>query len=148
MLKELPKLTLRDLAILTVSPLLPSHWLYTSISGANRSLESNYQLLSLAPGITGNYFRVTIYCCALERCDPTATICFGTLFSKTGARLGKHVYVCPRYMLGLVTLEDDSLMGPVVQIFSDQKEHGFDRLNDVRRGQTGTCQRIGVGQDS
>ncbi|MCP4944116.1 MAG: acyltransferase, partial [Planctomycetaceae bacterium] len=148
MLKELIKSTLRGFAILAISPLLISHWLSSSISGADRSLESHSQLLSLFPGITGNYLRLAFYRFALEQCDPTATICFGTLFSKTGARIGKHVYVGPRCMLGLVTLEDDVLLGPAVQIPSGPMTHGIDRIDTPIRLQPGKKQRVTVGRDT
>ncbi|MDB4695172.1 acyltransferase [bacterium] len=148
MLKELIKSTLRGFAILAISPLLISHWLSSSISGADRSLESHSQLLSLFPGITGNYLRLAFYRFALEQCDPTATICFGTLFSKTGARIGKHVYVGPRCMLGLVTLEDDVLLGPAVQIPSGPMTHGIERLDTPIRLQPGKKQRITIGKDT
>ncbi|MCH2119426.1 MAG: acyltransferase [Pirellulales bacterium] len=148
MLKELIKSTLRGLAILAVSPLLVSHWLSSTFSGADRSLESHSQLLSLFPGITGNYLRLAFYRFALEQCDPTATICFGALLSKTGARLGKHVYVGPRCMLGLVTLEDDVLLGPAVQIPSGPMTHGIERLDLPIRLQAGEKQRIKIGNDT
>ena len=148
MLKELIKSTLRGFAILAISPLLISHWLSSSISGADRSLESHSQLLSLFPGITGNYLRLAFYRFALEQCDPTATICFGTLFSKTGARIGKHVYVGPRCMLGLVTLEDDVLLGPAVQIPSGRMTHGIERLDTPIRLQPGNKQRVTVESDT
>jgi virginiamycin A acetyltransferase len=148
MLKELIKSTLRGLAILAISPALFSHWFTSAISGADRSLESHSQLLSLFPGITGNYLRLAFYRFALEQCAPTATICFGTLFSKTGARIGKHVYVGPRCMLGLVTLEDDVLLGPAVQIPSGPMTHGTERIDIPMRLQRGRRKRITVGQDT
>ncbi|MDA7874398.1 acyltransferase [Rhodopirellula sp.] len=146
--KELIKSTLRGFAILAISPLLLSHWLSSSISGADRSLESHSQLLSLFPGITGNYLRLAFYRFALEQCDPTATICFGALLSKTGARLGRHVYVGPRCMLGLVTLEDDVLLGPAVQIPSGPMTHGIERLDTPIRLQPGNKQRVTVESDT
>ncbi len=148
MLKELIKSTVRGLAILAISPLLISHYLSSVLGDADRSLESHSQLLSLLPGITGNYLRLAFYRFALEQCDPTATICFGTLFSKTGARLGKHVYVGPHCMLGLVTLEDDVLLGPSVQIPSGPMTHGTERLDTPIRLQAGEIERVGIGDDT
>ncbi len=148
MLKELIKSTLRGLAIIAILPLLISHSLLSLISGADRSLESHSQLLSLFPGITGNYLRLAFYRFALERCDPTATICFGTLLSKTGTRIGKHVYVGPRCMLGLVTLQDDVLLGPAVQIPSGPMTHGTALLDIPIRLQQGQQRLICVGADS
>ena len=146
--KELIKSTLRGVAIIVIFPLLISHWLLGLISGADRSLESHSQLLSQFPGITGNYMRVAFYRFALEQCDRSATICFGTLLSKTGARIGKHVYVGPRCMLGLVTLQDDVLLGPAVQIPSGPITHGLERLDIPIRKQPGQQQRITVGSDT
>ena len=148
MLKQLIKSTLRGLAVLAISPLILSHWLSSTVSDADRSLESHSQLLSLFPGITGNYLRLAFYRFALEQCDPTATICFGTLFSKTGARLGKHVYIGPRCMLGLVTLEDDVLLGPAVQIPSGPMTHGIERIDIPIRLQPGKKLRITVKTDT
>lgn len=148
MLKQLIKSALRGLAVLAISPLILSHWLSSTVSDADRSLESHSQLLSLFPGITGNYLRLAFYRFALEQCDPTATICFGTLFSKTGARLGKHVYIGPRCMLGLVTLEDDVLLGPAVQIPSGPMTHGIERIDIPIRLQRGKKQRVTIGEDT
>lgn len=148
MLKKWIKSTLRGAAILTVFPLLLSHWISGIAIGVDRSLESYSQLLSLLPGLTGNYLRVAFYRFALEHCDPTATICFGTLFSKAGARIGKHAYIGPRCMLGLVTLEADVLLGPSVQIPSGPKTHGIDQLDIPIRLQAGEKKRITIGQDT
>ena len=140
--------TLRGLAISCVSPILLSHWLSSLVTNADSSLESHSQLLSLLPGRSGNYLRVAFYRFALDQCDPTATICFGTLFSKTGARIDKHVYIGPRCMLGLVTLEEDVLLGPAVQIPSGPMTHGIERLDTPIRLQPGVLRRITVGRDS
>lgn len=148
MLKGFINSTLRGLAILCVSPILLSHWLSSLVTNADSSLESHSQLLSLLPGRSGNYLRVAFYRFALDQCDPTATICFGTLFSKTGARIDKHVYIGPRCMLGLVTLEEDVLLGPAVQIPSGAMTHGIERLDTPIRLQPGKKQRITVGTDT
>ena len=146
-LKEIIKSTIRGLAIFTIIPLLLSHWLLSAISTANRSLESHSQLLALFPGATGNYLRVGFYRFTLEKCEFTATICFGTIISKTKTRIGKHVYIGPRCMLGLVTLEDDVLLGPAVQIPSGPLTHGITRLDLPIRLQRGEEKRVVIGTD-
>ena len=148
MVRGFIKSTLRGMAILLTSPLLLSHCLTSVATNSNRSLESHSQLLSLFPGLIGNYLRVAFYRFTLEQCEPTATICFGTLFSKTGAKIGKHVYIGPRCMLGLVTLEDDVLLGPAVQIPSGPMTHGIESLDRPIRLQQGQPRRIRIGADS
>lgn len=144
MLKKTVKSLLRVAAVIAVAPLVLTHFLAGSLSDFNSSLESHSQLLSLIPGKLGNYLRVAFYRFTLEHCDLTATISFGTLLSKTGARIGKHVYIGPYCMLGLVTLEDDVLLGPSVQIPSGPYTHGFEQLDTPIRLQPGTQRRVRI----
>ncbi|MDA7915250.1 acyltransferase [bacterium] len=148
MLKNAIKTTLHGLAIFCVTPILLSHKLSSALTNEDSSLESHSQLLSLFPGRLGNYLRVGFYRFALDKCDPTATISFGTLFSKRGAVIGKHVYIGPRCILGLVTLEDDVLLGPDVQIPSGPMTHGIKLTNVPIRNQPGTVERITIGTDT
>ena len=148
MLKNYIKSFFRGLAVIVVFPLLASHVLFSFVSGRDGSLESHSQLLSLIPGRIGNYLRTAFYRFSLEHCEPTAIICFGTVLSKAGARIGKHAYVGPYCMLGLVTLEDEVLLGPKVQIPSGAMTHGIEKTDIPIRLQTGHTKRIHVGEDS
>ncbi|MDB4540241.1 acyltransferase [bacterium] len=141
-------MTINGLAVACVAPIILSHKLSSALTNPDTSLESHSQLLSLFPGRLGNHLRVGFYRFALNKCDPTATISFGTLFSKRGAVIGKHVYIGPRCILGLVTLEDDVLLGPDVQIPSGPMTHGIKLTNVPIRNQTGTVERITIGTDT
>lgn len=146
--KAIFKPLFRFLCTLLILPFIISHYLFSRLGSSDRSLETHSQLLSLLPGLIGSYLRVAFYRLALDHCDPTATIGFGVLFSKTGARVGNHVYIGPRCLLGLATLEDDVLLGPMVQIPSGPKLHGIDRLDTPIRQQPGTPMRVTIGRDS
>lgn len=148
MLKRLIKSVLRGLATLIVSPLLLTHGFASLLNSADRSIESHSQLLSLLPGTLGNYLRVAFFRRTLEYCHPSVTICFGTLFSKTGARIEKHVYIGPNCMIGLATIHQDVLIGPAVQIPSGPRTHGIAELHIPIRQQQGTPERIVIGADS
>ena len=147
MLKALIKSSLRVIATLLVLPCVLSHRIFSILSSPDLSLESHSQLFALVPGKTGNLLRVAFYRRTLEHCDPTATICFGSLFSKTGASIGKHVYVGPYCQLGLVTLEDDVLIGPSVHIPSGARTHNFTSLDVPFRLQGGIRQRLTVAKN-
>lgn len=147
MLKALIKSSLRGLATLLVLPCVLSHRIFSVASSPDVSLESHSQLFALVPGRTGNLLRVAFYRQTLEHCDPTATICFGTLFSKTGASIGKHVYIGPYCMIGLATIKQDSLIGPHVQIPSGPNTHGITRVDIPIRKQPGTLKRITIAED-
>ncbi|TWU21224.1 putative acetyltransferase [Novipirellula galeiformis] len=134
--------------MLAITPLLLTHQTLGRLAGADASLESHSQLLSLIPGTVGSYLRVAFYRFALEHCAASATIGFGVLFSKTGARVGENVYIGPRCMLGWVDLEADVLLGPAVQIPSGPQTHGIERLDVPVRTQPGSPRRVTIGRDS
>lgn len=147
-MKPLLKSLFRILALGLVSPLLLTHWLCSRCGGADPSLETHSQCLSCLPGTIGSFLRIAFYRCVLRSCDPSATIGFGVLFSKSDACVGRNVYIGPRCMLGLVTLEDDVLLGPGVQIPSGPQTHGIERLDVPIREQPGNLRRVTVGRDS
>lgn len=147
-MKSSLKFVCQIIAMLCVSPLYVTHWVISRLGTPDLSLESHSQLLACIPGTTGSYLRVAFYRAVLEHCDPTAYIGFGVLLSKTGASIHEHVYIGPRCLLGLVTLEQDVLLGPSVQIPSGPNTHGIERLDVPIRTQPGQLQRTTIGHDS
>lgn len=147
MIKRFVKSVLHGVATLILSPLLLTHKLYSLVTSPDHSIESHSQLLSLLPGTSGNYLRVAFYCHTLEYCHSSATICFGTLFSKAGARIHENVYIGPNCMIGLATIHSDVLLGPAVQIPSGPKTHGTARTDIPIRNQPGVQKRITIGAD-
>ncbi|QDS88353.1 putative lipopolysaccharide biosynthesis O-acetyl transferase WbbJ [Rosistilla ulvae] len=147
-MKPAIKATCRGLATLIILPLGLTHGILGRIAGRDGSLETHTQLLAWLPGTLGSYLRVAFCRMALEHCAPTATIGFGTLLSKVGARIEANVYIGPRCMLGLVTLQQDVLLGPAVQIPSGPQTHGTTRLDIPIRLQPGKQARVTVGRDS
>ena len=139
---------LRSFALIIVLPVFLSCWVSSRFTSADSALETHSQWMSLVPGKIGNYLRNAFYRLTLKYCDPTATICFGVLISKTAASLGANVYVGPRCMLGWVTLEDDVLLGPGVQVLSGSHAHGIDCLEIPIRNQPGQLCRVTIGADS
>jgi acetyltransferase-like isoleucine patch superfamily enzyme len=138
----------QSIAFMLVLPLWLTFRLLSSIDSANHSLVGHSQLIALIPGRFGSYVRVAFYRLVLEYCDSTACIEFGTLFSQTGTRIGKHVYIGPCCQIGLASLEDDVLIGSSVQIPSGPRTHAFERLDLPIREQPGQPQRVTVGRDS
>jgi acetyltransferase-like isoleucine patch superfamily enzyme len=145
--KAAAKAAARLLALVAVSPVLVCFWLSAAVVGRNRALESASQLLSLAPGITGQYLRRAFLQRVLARCHHSALVEFGTLFSQAGAVLEENVYVGPRCQLGLVHLERDVLLAANVQIPSGGKTHYFDDPTRPIREQGGerSVVRVGAG---
>ncbi len=144
----LTKTIAKSLAFTLILPLWISFQVAALVKSADDSLVGHSQLLALIPGRFGSYLRVAFYQLVLESCDSTACIEFGSLFSKTGAKIGKRAYIGPYCQIGLATIEDDVLIGSSVQIPSGPRTHGFERLDCLIREQPGIPQRVTIGKDS
>ncbi|WP_439629034.1 acyltransferase [Gemmata sp.] len=143
--RRVAKAVLRAAALVGVLPVLVGYWLNAACLGRNRALESASQLLSLLPGVSGQYLRRAFLQQVLARCHPSALVEFGTLFSQAGAVLEENVYVGPRCQLGLVRLERDVLLASGVQVPSGGKTHYFDDPTKPIREQGGERRVVTVG---
>jgi acetyltransferase-like isoleucine patch superfamily enzyme len=144
-LKRALKAAARLAALVAVAPVLASYWLNAALLGRGRALESRSQLLSLWPGLTGQYLRRAFLQRVLARCHHSATVEFGTFFSQPGAILDENVYIGPRCVLGLVHLERDVLLAGNVQIPSGGKTHYFDDPTRPIREQGGERRLVTIG---
>ena len=142
---ELLKAATRLVALVAVSPFLLWHWLWALLIGPDRALEGSSEVLSVLPGLAGQYLRRAFLACTLAECHPTAVICFGVLFSKAGARLGPNVYIGPRCHIGLAHIERDALLAAGVHVTSGARTHGIDDPSRPIREQTGVMSAVRIG---
>jgi acetyltransferase-like isoleucine patch superfamily enzyme len=146
MMRRAVKGLARGLATAVVSPALLSFALRRLILGRDRALEGSTEALALLPGVAGEYLRRAFLMHTLEACHRTATIRFGTLFSRAGARLDAHVYVGPRCHLGWVHLEQDVLLGADVHVPSGPNLHGTADPDRPIRLQEGAPVQVRIGE--
>jgi virginiamycin A acetyltransferase len=146
-MREQLKSVARAAAKLAVLPNIVSFRLWALAVGRDRAFESAAQTLSRVPGLRGQYLRRAFLAHAIEHCDPTAAICYGTLFSKIGAIIDANVYVGPGCHLGLVHLERNVLLADSVHVPSGGHTHGTENPDIPIREQPGrdTLVRIGAG---
>jgi acetyltransferase-like isoleucine patch superfamily enzyme len=140
------KAACRLVALAAVLPVVLLFKLNAVAVGRNRALEAASQLLSLVPGITGQYLRRVFLQCALDRCHQSSLVEFGTIFSQAGAMLDANVYVGPRCGLGLVHLERDVLLAAGVQVPSGGKTHYFSDPSRPIREQGGERRMVTIGE--
>jgi virginiamycin A acetyltransferase len=145
--REAIKRLFRGVALMAVTPMLATYWLRGQIIGRDRALEGSTQTLGLLPGISGEYLRNAFLRVALAHCHPTVTIGHGTIFSRAGTRLEKHVYLGAGCNVGLVHIESDTLIGSGVHLPSGPNTHGVADPSRPIREQSGAqrCVRIGRG---
>ena len=134
-------------AMAAILPLLAVYGVARSVFGADAAVESTSQWIAVVPGPVGVALRAAFFSCVLTQCDRTVFVGFGTLLSKADTRLGKHVYIGPYCQLGLVTIGQDTLLGPGVQIPSGPNAHTFDRLDTPIRNPPRKSRRVVIGQD-
>jgi acetyltransferase-like isoleucine patch superfamily enzyme len=147
-IREIIKSVVFGLATIVVSPALLSFWIRRGIIGGDRALEGSTQALALVPGIAGQYLRRAFLARVLASCHPTATIEFGTIFSRTSARLDAYSYVGPRCHLGAVHIERDVLLAAGVHVPSGPNTHGIDDLSRPIREQPGQQRTVRIGAGS
>ena len=145
-LKEFVKLVLHGIATIFVLPWLLAFWIGSAILGQNRALEGASQSLAILPGLTGIYLRRAFLVRVLAKCDRSAEIGFGTLFSQVGAIVEANVYVGPRCHLGLVHLQKDALVAAGVHVPSGGATHAFDDPTTPIREQGGERRMVRIGE--
>ena len=145
--REIIKAAARFAAHAAAAPFVLSYEVRACVVGKDRSLESSTQLLSLVPGLTGQYVRRAFLSRTIARCHHTAVIEFGTTFSRAGARLDEHVYIGPGCRLGLVHVEANVLMASGVHVPSGARTHrADDHAQPIRdQGSAERLVRIGAG---
>lgn len=143
--REAIKTFARGLANLGAMPFLLVHALKVPVLGKDRALEGSTQLLSLFPGLSGQYLRRAFLAWTIAECHPRALIGFGTIFSKTSARVGDNAYIGPYCSLGAVTVGRDVLVATGVHLLSGGKIHGTDDLTRPIREQEGQVIHITLG---
>ena len=145
---EFTKSAVRLLATAIVLPELLSFRVRALLFGRDRALESSTQMLGLIPGLVGQYLRRAFLARVLEACHPSATICFGVIFSKAGARVGANAYIGPRCHIGLADIERDVLLAAGVHVPSGMHIHGSSELSAPIRDQEGQTMQVRIGAGS
>jgi len=147
-MKQLLKKLMQLFALLLVLPLYMLLFLGEHFVKSDQPFQGCSQLLSLFPGVPGNYLRQQFYRLTLAECYDDCCIEFGTRFSQRATQLGRRVYIGANCSIGLCRMGDDVMLGSNVDIISGKKQHKFDRLDITMREQGGELEKIVIGDDS
>jgi len=147
-MREWAKAAARAAATLVILPQLASFRVRAAVIGDNRALVGSSQLLSLLPGLPGQYLRRAFLARVLRGgCAASAAIEFGTLFSQVDSQIDDHVYIGPRCHLGHVHLERGVLLAAGVHVPSGPYTHGMDPSAPIH-DQPGSPRRVRIGAGS
>jgi virginiamycin A acetyltransferase len=145
--RDTAKAVARGMAHVAVSPFVVSFAIRARIFDPDRALMASTQMLAMIPGFAGQYLRRAFLHHTIAECHPSVVVEWGTTVSRTGARLGRNVYVGPGCHLGLVEIAEDALIAAGVHLPSGGSTHGIDDVTIPIRDQQGDerCVRIGAG---
>jgi len=88
-----------------------------------RPFEFFARLLSLIPGLTGQYIRTSFYMQTLEQCHYDLVVGFCSWFAHRSARVGRSVVIGSFSIIGTATLADNVLVSSRVSILSGKYQH-------------------------
>lgn len=145
-IRDAAKSMARALALLAVVPVLLCFRVSERILGPDRALHGATQTLALVPGLLGQYLRRALLTRTLASCHPSATVEFGTIFSKAGASLGEGVYIGPMSHIGLAQIGPGALLGAGVHVLSGPMTHGMGDLDALIRDQPGQTRLVRIGR--
>jgi virginiamycin A acetyltransferase len=145
--RETLKVIARGIARLAIMPMFVSYCA-RALADKDQAFRSSSQLLSLLPGIFGDYLRREFYRLTLAECAKTAQIGFGTLFSSVAAKVGEHAYIGGYCIIGHADIGRDVLLGSGVHLLSGKHQHGIDDVELPIRCQPRRSERISIGDDT
>ncbi len=114
----------------------------------DQPFQMSSHIVSLFPGVLGNYLRKEFYRLTLARCASDICVEFGTIIHQASVELGQHVYIGCNCSIGECVIEDEVLIGSNVDIISGKHQHYFDKLDVPIREQGGRLEKITIGRDS
>lgn len=147
-MRSFAKRSVSGLAIILVLPFWLLYRLEAALLGVDAVFYGWSQLLSLFPGIPGNYLRYGFYKLSLPFLGKDACVCFGATLAQAGIRIGNGAYIGPFCNLGLCEIGDDVMLGTGVHIMSGMGQHGAGKLDVPMRDQPGILQKVRIGADT
>ena len=129
---------------------VPSLLLY-NLFGSERLFAGSAQLLSLIPGLTGQYIRTSFYKITLSKCHYDLAVNFGSFFAHPTARVGRRVVVSVYSIIGTATIDDDVLISARVSLLSGKYQHSDEISTDAKTTDIDTnttkSKRITIGKN-
>jgi len=106
------------------------------------------QWVSLAPGLTGEWFRRGYLQWAIGLNLKDCCISFGCTFSDHRVKIGDGVYLGTRCDIGYADIGANCVIGSGVHILSGLRQHGFEDLDAPIKDQPGEYSMVTIGEDT
>jgi acetyltransferase-like isoleucine patch superfamily enzyme len=118
------KWILVGLCVLVTGPLSVVSALAYRYLGIEAVFDFSAKLLSVVPGLPGQYLRASFYVVTLEECPADIAVAFGSFFSHPAVIVGRRVSIGAYSIIGTALIESDALIASRVSIPSGRHQHG------------------------
>jgi carbonic anhydrase/acetyltransferase-like protein (isoleucine patch superfamily) len=136
------------ISLLVTSPLILFYFAFGVFTSDRDSLlQTISQLLSMLPGLPGNYLRAAFYSIALESCSNDVVVSFGALLFQEQTCLEPGVYIGPQCNIGKCFIGRNTLLGSGVHVMSGKKQHLIDDIYVPIKNQGGEYIQVNIGED-
>ncbi|MDX2207613.1 MAG: acyltransferase [Gemmatimonadales bacterium] len=148
-MRTLLKHALNMLAVLCAAPLALCYHLLSLVGWGRRDdvFQGFTQLLSLGPGLPGDYLRRGFLYLTCKRCALSSSVGFGTIFASPEVVINEHVYIGPMCSIGHAIIGRDTMLGTGVHLIGGGHAHASDRLDLPMRLQPRDVTIITIGVD-
>ncbi|GAC31079.1 acyltransferase [Paraglaciecola polaris] len=146
-MKQIVKRILYIICALLISPLTLICLMLGVVLNKDAVFTSFSQFLSLLPGKLSVYLRAGFYRFTLTSCSPDAVVSFLVLLSQRDTDIAKGVYIGPQCNIGKCSIGKNTLIGSGVHVMSGKGQHSFDDLFVPIKDQSGTFEKINIGQN-
>ena len=147
-MKDLLKLILTLIAKVICLPAYLTYLFNKCWLDNREALQGPAQLVSIMPGLTGNYVRREFYRLVLDNCSSTSCISFGVIFSDPRARVEDNVYIGPYSIIGRASIGRDAVIASRVSIISGFSQHGIKEIDTPIREQSGEYKEVVIGENT
>jgi virginiamycin A acetyltransferase len=113
----------------------------------SRVFQTGGQLLSIVPGLFGDYLRIAYYFLTLRECSLHSRISFGSFFAQSSSSMGRGVYVGAYCVLGACTIGDRTQIASHVQLASGRHQHTRDAEGRILGSSENEFKPVLVGPD-
>jgi acetyltransferase-like isoleucine patch superfamily enzyme len=103
------------------------------------------QLVSLGPGLPGDYLRRGFYRLTLKRFSFESRIGFGSIFSHPQAEVADLAGIGERCILGMVTIGERANIASGAQVLSGFRQHSRDQAGKLGEG---SFEMVAIGADA
>jgi len=119
----------------------------TGFGRISNAFQGIAQLVSLIPGLPGDYLRVSFYALTLRTCSLSCRVSFGSFFAQSSTSVGSGVYIGAYCVLGACVIGNRTQIASHVQILSGRRQHERNSEGQILGSREEQFRPVIIGED-